>query len=94
LEKIFLDTLSEVANKGKETSHETLKGLLNHFQNSGSSVGQSVKELLTGLHRDLEKNGRLQKIQAADIAKAAGVTFARVSSGILAGIADSLDSKK
>jgi len=94
LEKLFLDTLSEVAYKGKETSHEILKGLLNHFQNSGSSVGQSVKEILTGLHRDLEKNGRLQKIQAADIAKAAGATFARVSSGILAGIADTLESKK
>ena len=94
LESLFLDTLSEVANKGKESTQEALKELLNHFQNSGSSVGQSVKEILTGLHRDLSKDGRLQKIQVADIAKATGATFARVSSGILAGIADSLEPKK
>jgi uncharacterized protein YicC (UPF0701 family) len=94
LESLFFDTLTEVANRGKETTSETLKNLLSHFQDSGSSVGQSVNEILTGLHRDLARDGRLQKIQAADIAKAAGATFARVSSGILAGIADSLDPKK
>jgi len=94
LESLFFDTLNEVANKGKETSHETLKDLLVHLQNSGSSVGQAVKGILTGLHNDLSTDGRLQKIQAADIAKSAGVTLARVSSGILAGIADSLDPKK
>lgn len=94
LENLFFDTLSEVANKGQETAHGTLKDLLNHFQNSGSSVGQSVKEILTDLHHDLSKDGRLQKIQLADIAKSTGATFARVSSGILAGIAESLDPKK
>ena len=94
LESLFLDTLSEAADKGKETTRETLRGLVNHLQNSGSSVGQSVKEILTDLHHDLSENGRLQKIQVADIAKATGATFARVSSGILAGIADSLDPKE
>ncbi len=94
LESLFFDTLSEVANKGKETTQGTIKDLLNHFQDSGSSVGQSVNEILTGLHRDLSKDGRLQKIQVADIAKATGATFARISSGILAGIADSLEPKK
>lgn len=93
LESLFFDTLGEVANKGKETTHQTLKDLLKHFQHSGSSVGQSVNNILSGLQQDLAKNGRLEKIQAADIAKAAGATFARVSSGILAGIADSLDPK-
>ncbi len=94
LEKLFFDTLNEVADKGKETVQKTLNELLSHFQNSGSSVGQSVKEILTDLHHDLSKNGRLQKIQLADIAKSTGATFARVSSGILAGIAESLDPKK
>jgi len=93
LENIFLDTLSEVANKGKETTQGTLEDLLYHLQNSGSSVGQTVNELLSGLHRDLAKDGRLQNIQMADIAKATGATFARVSSGILAGIAESLEPK-
>ena len=93
LESLFFDSLSEVANKGKETTHDTLKELLNHMQSSGSSIGQSVNEILTELHHNLTKDGRLQNIQAADTAKAAADTFARVASGILAGIADSLEPK-
>ena len=93
LESLFFDTLSEVANQGKETGHDTLKSLLNHMQSSGSSVGQSVSEILTGLHRDLSEGGRLQKIQAADVAKVTGATVASIASGVLAGIADSLQTK-
>lgn len=94
LEKLFFDTLSEVASKGKEASNATLTGLLEHLQNSGTSVGESVNKILTDLHHDLSKDGRLEKIQIADIAKASGIAFARISSGILAGIADSLADRK
>jgi hypothetical protein len=94
LESLFFDTLSEVAHKSKDTTAATLVGLLEHLQNSGSSVGKSVSKILTDLHHDLSKNGRLEKIQAADIAKAAGISFARIASGIFAGIADSLVNKK
>lgn len=94
LESLFLDTLNEVANKGKETTHETLKNIANHLHNSGSSVGQSVNEILIELQRDLAKEGRLQQIQMSDVAKSTGATFARVSSAIFAGIADSLEPKK
>ena len=93
LESLFFDTLNEVANQGKETAHDTLKNLLNHLQSSGSSVGQAVGEILAGLHSDLSEGGRLQKIQAADVAKATGATVASIASGILAGIADSLQPK-
>jgi len=93
LESLFFDSLNEVANKGQETAHKTLRDLLSHFQNSGTSVGQSVKEILTGLHHDLSKDGRLQKIQMADIAKSTGATAAHVASGLFAGIAESLELK-
>lgn len=93
LERLFFDTLSEVASQGKETVYDTLKGLLNHMQSSGSSVGQSVNEIVAGLHSDLSEGGRLQKIQAADVAKATGATVASIASGVLAGIADSLQTK-
>jgi len=93
LESLFLGSLSKVASQGKETAHETLENLLSHIQSSGSAVGQSVNEILTGLHRDLSEGGRLQKIQAADIAKATGATIATIASGVLAGIADSLQPK-
>lgn len=91
LESLFFDSLNKVADKGKETTHDTLKELLNHMQSSGSSIGQSVNDILTELHHNLTKDGRLQKIQAADTAKAAADTFARVASGILAGLAESLE---
>jgi len=94
LESLFFNTLSEVANKGKETSGATLIGLLEHLQNSGSSVGESTAKVLADLKHDLSKNGRLEKIQLADVAKSSGIAFARISSGILAGIADSLEAKK
>ncbi|HIG65450.1 MAG TPA: hypothetical protein EYQ43_07845 [Methyloprofundus sp.] len=68
LESLFFDTLSEVAHKGKDKTGETLVGLLEHLQNSGSSVGESATKILTDLHHDLSKNGRLEKIQAAGIA--------------------------
>ena len=93
LESLFFDTLSEVAHQGKETTHDTLKNLLTHFQISGSSVGKSVNEILTGLHSDLSEGGRLQKIHAADVAKATGATVATIASGVLAGIADKLQAK-
>ncbi len=93
LESLFFDTLSEVANEGKETAHDTLKNLLTHMESTGTSVGQSVNEIVAGLHNDLSKGGRLQKIQAADVAKATGATIARIASGALAGIADSLQEK-
>ncbi|MDF1583820.1 MAG: DUF6781 family protein [Methyloprofundus sp.] len=94
LESLFLNTLSEVAHKGQETTKVTLTGLLEHLQNSGSSVGHSVTKILSDLHHDLSKGGRLEKIQAAEIAKTASISFARMASGMLSGIADSLEGKK
>jgi len=93
LESLFFNTLNEVADQGKETAHDTLKNLLNHMQSGGSSVGKSVSEILTGLHNELSEGGRLQKIQAADVAKSTGATVASIASGVLAGIADSLQTK-
>jgi len=44
LERLFFDTLSEVAHQSKDTTGETLVGLLEHLQNSGSSV--DISEIL------------------------------------------------
>ena len=94
LESLFFNTLTEVANKGQQTTQATLNGLVEHLQNTGSSVGQTATKILCDLEHDLSKGGRLEKIQLADIAKASGSAFARISSGILAGIADSLEPQK
>ena len=83
-----------MTNKGKETTQATLNGLVEHLQNSGSAVGQATTQILSDLEHDLAKGGRLGKIQLADVAKASGSAFARFSSGILAGIADTLKPSK
>ncbi len=94
LEVLFFETLSDVAKKGSETLQETLKEFINHAKNTGSSVSQTVDEILSGLNRTFTQSDRLKNIEAADIAKSAGATIARIASGFLAGIADSLDTKK
>jgi len=93
LESLFFNSLNEVANSGTGKAQEALTGLIAHLQNTGSTAGQTATKILTDLHQDLSKDGRLEKIQLADLAKASGITFARISSGILEGIADTLSKK-
>lgn len=93
LESLFLDTLNEVASKGQETTHQTLRDLSLHFQNNGTLAGNAAKEILTDLHNNLSKEGRLQKIQLANIATSTGATVSHIASGLFAGIAESLDHK-
>lgn len=94
LEKLFFSTLNEIADQSKDTANGTLKTLMNHFQSNGSTVGKAVNEISDSLHDFLSKNGRLNKVQAADVARTTGATIARISSGILAGIAESLQPKE
>lgn len=94
LEILFFDTLSDAAQKGTDSAHETIKELLRHAKNTGSSVGNAVEEILSGLHRAFSQSGRLNNIEAANIAKSGGATMARIVSGFLAGIADTLEGKK
>ena len=93
LENLLFDTLSEVAGQGKDTLNNTLKNLLKHIQSGGSSAGQSLHEILSALDKDLSEGGRLQKMQASDVARTTGATVAIIASGVLAGIADSLQPK-
>ena len=94
LEVLFFETMNDVAKKGTDTLHETIREFIDHTKNTGSSVSNTVEEILTGLHRALTQSNRLKDIEIADVAKSTGVTIARIASGFLAGIADSLDSKK
>jgi polyhydroxyalkanoate synthesis regulator phasin len=94
LEVLFFETLNDVAKKGTDTLQETLKEFISHAKNTGSSVSHTVEEILTGLNRTFTRSERLKYIEAADIAKSAGASIARIASGFLAGIADSLDTKK
>ena len=92
LEGLFFQTLSEVAKAGQETTSNILSDLLHHAQKSSTSVGQTINEASDHLQSLLNKAGT--NIHAADAAKSTGASLARMASGFLEGIADSLSPKE
>lgn len=92
LEKLFLDTLNEVAKGGQEVTSNTINNIVQHLQQSSTSVGRTVTETSSHLNDFLSSKGK--NIQLADVAKTTGASVARIASGLLAGIADSLSPEE
>ena len=92
LEKLFFDTLSDVAKGGHEVTSSTINNIVQHLQQSSTSVGRTVTETSAHLSNFLSSKGK--NIQLADAAKTTGASVARVASGLLAGIADSLSPEE
>ena len=92
LEKLFFDTLSEVAKSGQEMTSNALNNIVEHLQQSTTSVGRTAAETSDHLLGFLANQGK--NIQLADVAKTTGASVARVASGLLAGIADSLSPEE
>lgn len=90
LESLFLDTLSELAKEGQAVTSNTLNNIVHHLQNSSTSVGRSVAETSEHLNDFLVSKGR--NIHLLDVVRTTGSSVARVASGLLAGIADSLSA--
>ena len=92
LENLFVDTMHEAGKGANDMVKETLADLIKHAQHSGTSVGRTSAE---AVHALTEKLGNTLKETAADSAKATldtGAHIASVAAGILAGIADALQS--
>jgi uncharacterized protein DUF6781 len=92
LEELFFETVGDVAKQGRETSYNILNDLLSHAQQSSTSVGSTIKEASENLQNLFIKSGK--NLQVADAARATGASMARITSGFLAGIADSLSPKE
>ena len=92
LEKLFFDTLSDVAKGGQEVTSSTINNIVHHLQQSTTSVGRTVTETSSHLSDFLSSKGK--NIHVADVAKTTGASVARVASGLLAGIADSLSPEE
>jgi len=92
LEKLFLDTLNDVAKGGQEVTSNTISNIVHHLQQSSTSVGRTVSETSSHLSDFLSSKGK--NIHLADVAKTTGASVARVASGLLAGIADSLSPEE
>lgn len=93
LEKLFVDTLSETAKAGRGAASSILDDLARHAQASGTAVGRQVAENMSGLTARAAEAGRAQFEAGLRAAAASSAMMARIASGVLSGIADSLAQK-
>jgi polyhydroxyalkanoate synthesis regulator phasin len=91
LEKLYLDTLAEVAKKGSAQAGEILADLVRHARDSGTAVGEYLAEVMQTLPRKLQEAGQWGFKAGLDAARTTGAQLAAIASGFLAGIAEALD---
>jgi hypothetical protein len=92
LEKLFVDTLRESARAGRGAAGSMFEDLAKHAQASGTAVGRQLKDMAP-LSGRLADAGREQFVAGLRGAAASGAAMARIASGVLAGLADSLAEK-
>ena len=93
LEKLFLDALRETSAASRGAISSVLGDLLRHAQASGTAVGGELAQSVSGLTGRMAEAGHAQFQAGLDAAVSSGVMMARIASGVLAGIADSLAEK-
>jgi F0F1-type ATP synthase membrane subunit b/b' len=92
LEGDFLDTLRETARSGRSTISSIMDDMIKHAQSSGTAVGRQLQQV-GGLSGRMAEAGRAQFDAAAHAAISSTAMMARIASGVLAGIAETLDTK-
>jgi hypothetical protein len=90
LEDLFLDTLSEAAKEGSELAKQIVDNFVSHARNSGTAVGERVQKLVDALLEVKDNSEKVLVEAAVDTAS----KLAKIGSGILAGIAESLEARK
>ncbi len=90
LEDLFLDTLTEASKEGTELAKQIVDNFVRHAKNSGTAVGERVQKLVDALLEVRDNSGKILVEAAVDTAS----KLAKMGSGILAGIAESLEAGK
>jgi len=93
LEKLFFDTVHDVAQGADEMVKDTMSDMVNHAKQSGSSVGKTSADAVSSLNQKL---GRTLKDTASTSTHATlevGAHIASAAAGLLEGIAEKLQSK-
>lgn len=90
LETIYLDTLTDIAKNGTDRAAEILGDLATHARNSGTAVGEQVVTALADLQHFVQQTGKAGLEAGVETARTTGAQIVQIASGILAGIADSL----
>jgi hypothetical protein len=92
LEQLFLDTLRETARASRGAASTILNDLAKHAEASGTAVGRQLEQM-SGLSGRMAEAGRAHFEAGVNAALTSGAMMARVASGVLAGIAESLEEK-
>ncbi len=90
LEELFLESLRDVAKGGKDQVSVILHDLAEHAQHSGTAVGTQLKDGLTDLIGQVSDASKARLESGGESAKTTASLLARLASGLLEGIADSL----
>lgn len=94
VEKIFLETVTEVARRGGDTASEILRDLVRHAQNTGTAVGEQVSGSVAALQAKLPAITREGLRSGAETTRVAAEKLARIAGGFLAGLADALQGQE
>lgn len=90
LESLFLETMEKVARNSNETVSGIAGDFISHARQNGTSVGKQSRIILDSLD-NLRLTGQNAVITGA---VATTTALAKIASGFLAGIVESLDSEK
>jgi hypothetical protein len=94
LEDDLLGTLKESADKGQGVTKEALSGLFDHLSRNGTDTGNQVKGVLDLLGNRLAGAAHGAGGELKEQARETRERLKAVASGILRGLADSLDKSK
>lgn len=88
LEAMFLETMADVARESSDVVSDIVRDFITHAQNNGTAVGKQTQRVLDAL-------GNLKQFSENSVVNTTVETsskLAKIGSGILAGIAESLKS--
>jgi len=90
LEKLFLDTLAEVARSGSVTAKAGFADIQRHLQHSGSAFGEQLATHVSTLRQLLSQTGQEGLQSGAQVAGKAAEQLGRLAGALLAGIREGL----
>ncbi len=93
LEDLFIDSINVVSRQTNHLARTVFTDLVVHFQNSGTEVGRQTLSAVTELRQELMNAGRESVTSAMEAGKQMSQQLACITSGILAGMAETLSKK-
>lgn len=92
LESLFIETLSDAARSATGFAEATLRDLAGHARSSGTAVGHQVTAAAAQLGDAIAGTAETQLETGTQTLRASGALLASMASGMLAGIAERLQS--